>query len=320
MATLAEQAIEAVHEVYGRHDGYRAVHSKGIVCKGSFRATPDAAGLTRAAHMQGDELPVVARFSNGGGNPGHADFMPDGRGFAVKFYLPDGSRTDVVTLSAPCFFVRTPEDFVRFTRAGKPMRLTGQPGPKMLAWLATHRESWAATRAFLMSKPPASYATTRFNSIHAFKWVDADGNARFVRYSWLPQAGERSLGMREAKGRGADYLSQELEGRLAGDGVRFDLVVQLAKPGDPTDDPTAAWPPDRDTIKVGELALTALETGRDRDGDVLVFDPTRVTDGIELSDDPILRFRSHAYSVSVNERSGVARGAEAEPGAVVEPA
>jgi catalase len=102
--------------------------------------------------------------------------------------------------------------------------------------------------------------------------------------------------------------------------VRFDLVVQLAKPGDPTDDPTAAWPPDRDTIKVGELALTALETGRDRDGDVLVFDPTRVTDGIELSDDPILRFRSHAYSVSVNERSGVARGAEAEPGAVVEPA
>jgi catalase len=35
---------------------------------------------------------------------------------------------------------------------------------------------------------------------------------------------------------------------------------------------------------------------------VLVFDPVRVTDGIELSDDPILRFRSPAYRVSVERR------------------
>ena len=37
---------------------------------------------------------------------------------------------------------------------------------------------------------------------------------------------------------------------------------------------------------------------------VLVFDPTRVTTGIELSDDPVLRFRRRAYSESVARRTG----------------
>ena len=39
----------------------------------------------------------------------------------------------------------------------------------------------------------------------------------------------------------------------------------------------------------------------------------RVTDGIEPSDDPVLRFRTYAYSASVKLRSGVDRGAEAPP-------
>jgi catalase len=34
-----------------------------------------------------------------------------------------------------------------------------------------------------------------------------------------------------------------------------------------------------------------------------VFDPTNITDGIELSKDPILLARSAAYSVSYNHRS-----------------
>ncbi|MGH8571671.1 MAG: hypothetical protein ACREX8_03720, partial [Gammaproteobacteria bacterium] len=74
--------------------------------------------------------------------------------------------------------------------------------------------------------------------------------------------------------------------------------------------PTAVWPEECETLAVGTLELTELETGRDTGGDVLVFDPTRVTDGIELTDDPIPRFRSQAYSVSVERRAGVPRPAE----------
>ena len=45
--------------------------------------------------MQGVAVPATIRFSNGSGNPKHPDWAPDPRGLAVKFYLPDDSRTDI---------------------------------------------------------------------------------------------------------------------------------------------------------------------------------------------------------------------------------
>jgi catalase len=81
------------------------------------------------------------------------------------------------------------------------------------------------------------------------------------------------------------------------------LVVQLAEDGDPVDEPTAAWPDERQTVVAGRLEVTDPELERERRGEVLVFDPTRVCDGIQCSDDPVLRFRTHAYSVSVERRS-----------------
>jgi catalase len=76
-----------------------------------------------------------------------------------------------------------------------------------------------------------------------------------------------------------------------------------------TDDPTVAWPEDLETVEMGVVELTGPETEREQGDDVMVMDPTRVTDGIECSDDPILHARSHAYSVSVERRSGVSRPA-----------
>jgi catalase len=302
---LAEEAVEAVHQIGGKHPGYRAVHAKGILCKGSFEAGPEAAGLTRAAHMQGERVPVTVRFSNGSGNPHHPDYRQDGRGMATKFYLPDGSKTDMVALTLPRFFVRTPEDFIKFTKAGKP--LFGSLAPRLPLFLATHREALPAARAFLGLKPPASYATCRYNGIHSFRWLDAGGNGRWLRYSWLPAAGEETLSGGDAKERGRDYLKDEIAERLAREPVRFTLQVQLADDSDPIDDPTARWPDERETIEVGTLELDGFEEGREQGDDVLVFDPTRVTDGIETSDDPILHFRSRAYSVSIEERSGIPR-------------
>jgi catalase len=306
--SLPRQAIDAIHALAGSHEGYRALHAKGILCKGRFTATPEAAGLTRAAHMQGDEVPVTVRFSNGSGNPGQPDYVQDGRGMAVKFYLPDGSRTDIVSLTLPRFFVRTPDDFVKFTNAGKP--LFGNLAPRLPLYIATHREALPAVRAFLSLKPPASYATCRYNGIHSFKWVDGDGGERWVRYSWLPEAGEAALSSGDAKRGGPNYLSDEISRRLGREPVRFTLRLQLAGRSDPIDDPTAAWPDDRQTVEAGSLELAELEEGREQGDDVLVFDPTRVTDGIETSNDPILHFRSRAYSVSIELRSGVPRPPE----------
>ena len=234
------------------------------------------------------------------------DGLPDARGMATKFYAPGDARTDIVAITLPCFFVRTPEDFVKFTRVQKPSPRSGKPRPlRVLGFLLRHREALPAVRGFQAQKPPASYATVVYNSIHSFKWLDADGGERFVRYRWVPEAGEESITKEEAKSRGADYLQDEIRTRLEQGPVRFRLQVRLAADGDAVDDPTKAWPESRETVEVGVLELTGLDTTREQGGDVLVFDPMRVTDGIEPSADPILHFRRAAYDVSVQRRAGV---------------
>jgi catalase len=304
--SLAEQAVDAINAASGGQDGYRAAHAKGTLLSGSFSATPEAAALTRAAHMQGEPVRTTVRFSNGAGDPGAPDYAArEGRGMAVKFYLPDGEKTDIVALSLPSFFVRTPEDFVEFTRTRVPDPETGEPDmQKIGAFLEAHQEALPAIQFVLAAKPPVSYATVAYNSIHSFGWQNSDGAARWVRYRWEPEAGEQALEPEDAKERGRDYLQEEIVERVQGDGAAFRLFVVLADEGDAVDDPTVAWPEEREKIEVGRLELTGLEEGRERDGDVLVMDPSRVVDGIELSGDQILRFRPHAYAVSVQRRAG----------------
>jgi catalase len=302
---LSEDLVDAINGVSGVHRGFRAAHAKGVVCEGTFTATPEAAGLTRAAHLQGERVRTTVRFSNGSGDPGNHDGSRDGRGMAVKFYLPDGSRTDIVSLTLPCFFARTPEDFLEFTRARKPDPETGQPDMQRVgAYLGAHPEAQAAIQAALSTPPAASWAQCTYNSIHAYALVNGAGERRFVRYRWLPEAGEAALDDDEARGLQPDYLREELERRLGRGPVAFGLRLRLAVEDDDVDDPTVPWPEgERDEVSAGRLEVTGFDQTRERCGDVLVFDPSRVTDGIELSDDPILHARPGAYSVSVARRT-----------------
>jgi catalase len=299
------QVLDAVNERFGRHAGLRALHACGVLLEGTFTATPQAAALTRALHMQGEPVRVTARVSNGSGEPGDPDHAPDVRGFAVKLYLPDGSRTDIVAQTAPRFPVRTPEGFVDFIRAAEPGLGQLVQMPRFLARNPQAIPGLPANLAAL--KPPASYATARYYAIHSYRWLTADGGARSIRYRIVPEAGVESISVREAKRRGRDYLRREIAERVGRGPVRFGLELQLAAPGDPVDDPTFPWRDDRETVPGGTFELTGLDTTRESGGDVLVFDPTRVVDGIELSNDPILRYRRDAYSESVERRSGVKR-------------
>jgi catalase len=299
MSSLAEQAVDAINDISGVHPGHRAAHAKGTLMSGTFTPNGDARRLTTAAHLQDDPVRVTVRFSNGGGDPGIPDYAREGRGMAVKFYLPDGGKTDIVGLSLPCFFVRTPEDFLDFTRARK------DPERLMPDWLGAHPEALAAIQAALGADPPASYATCAYNSIHSYRWIDTEGGSRFVRYRFEPEEGEQTLPGEEAKARGRDYLRQDILGR--GESA-FRLVVVIAAEEDAVDDPTVEWPQERERVEVGRLVVDGPDRAREREGDVLVFDPTRVVDGIELSDDRILRFRPAAYSVSVERRISPEQG------------
>ena len=300
MTVTPEQAVDTANEVFGRHPGYRALHAKGILCAGRFTATPAGAALTRAAHMRGEPVPATIRFSNGGGNPQAPDHAPDVRGLAVKLYLPDGSRTDIVAQSAPRFPVRTVDGFLELMRAGHPSPAMPFRFARFLARNPVALRTLPANVAAL--RPPVSYVAIPYYALHAFRWIDGDGGVRHVRYTWVPQAPARSLSPPAARRLGRDYLQHELRERLARGPARFTLELQIAADGDPVDDPAVAWPEDRPRLDAGTLEVTGLETGRETGGDVLIFDPTRVTDGIELSADPILQFRSRAYSASVARR------------------
>ncbi len=299
------EVVDSINDVSGVHPGHRAAHAKGTLCAGTFTAAPTAAALTRAPHMNGEPVRATVRFSNGGGAPDIPDYAAEARGMAVKLYLADGSRTDMVALSLPVFFARTPEDFFAFTRARKPDPETGQPDMQRIGkWLGEHPEAGPAIQAAVTAPPPESYARCEYHGIHAFRFVNAAGEGRFIRFRWEPEEGVANLSREQAKERGADYLQEEIQARLGTGPGAFRLVVTLAELGDPVDDPTEAWPAERETVQVGRLELTGAETKRERGGDVLVFDPTRVVDGIELTEDPILRFRHRAYAVSVERRSG----------------
>lgn len=300
---LSERLVDSLNASYGAHSGHRAAHAKGVLCAARFTPSAGAAGLSRAAHLAGPEVRAHVRFSNGSGDPTASDAARDGRGIAVKFYLLDASTTDIVGLSLPAFFARTPEDLLAFNEARRIDPSTGQPDmDKVGEYLAAHPEAMTAVTAAITHPIPASYAAITYHSLHAFGFEPTAGDVRYGRYHLEPEGGDQVLSEQEAEAASPDFLQQELAERLAQRPAVFHIRVQLAGPEDRIDDPTEVWSDDGDVVDLGRLEVTDLAFDRERDGDVLVFDPTRVVDGIRLTDDPILHARSGAYRVSVTRR------------------
>ena len=116
--TDAEELTDAVARARSSVWGHRVTHPKGVLLTGTFTASPQARELTRAVHMQGDPVRVTVRFSNGNSTPvNHDADVGDARGIAVKFYLPDGKRTDLLGQAWPAFPSRTPAEFLELINA-----------------------------------------------------------------------------------------------------------------------------------------------------------------------------------------------------------
>ena len=206
---------------------------------------------------------------------------------AVKLRPETGDEADILGTTNPAFVTRTPEEFLELLRLRRPDPETGQPDMEKLgAFLAAHPESQPAIQATIGSEPPASFAQLAYRSPHSFKLVDAAGEGTWVRYRWRPEAGEALIPDDEARERGRDYLREELAERLRGGPAGFELLFQIAAEGDPIDDPTAIWPEDRELVGAGRLEITEIVDDPESGDHIEVFDPIRIVDGIELSDDP----------------------------------
>jgi len=299
---LAGRIVDAVERNGPAFRGVRRLHAKGVCAHGVFTPTGAAAVLSRARYLSRDAVPALVRFSNGGSDPSAHDGARDGRGMATKLVGAHGAW-DLVALSLPVFFVRTPEDFLAFVEARRPDPSTGTADPARIgAFLAEHPETIGALRHAMSAPPPASYATTRFHGIHAFVLVAPGGERRPFRYRWEPSAGVTTLEDAEALARPGGYLADELAHRLRVGHVDFALHLQLADPGDPTHDPTQPWGDGRAEVLAGHLRLTSLVEDPESGCEATIFDPTTLPEGIAPSDDPIPAVRSAAYSVSYARR------------------
>lgn len=303
--TVIVALIDTLQALAGPHPGFRPAHAKGIVCTGNFRPSSDAPRVTKAVHFQGTTAtPVTVRYSNASGNPDVPDGAPGNRAMSVKFPLPGGKTADILANTVDGFVARTPEEFLEFLRVQLPDPATGKPSPDAVPKFLGSHPAAAAFVGRLMQKPiPASYAQASYHAAHAFLFTAADGTRRHGRYHFVPEAGEAFLSPEEGGKRSATFLREELQTRLQAGPIAFRLLLQVAKPGDPTSDPTALWPDDRERVELGRLEVTSISPTGAQDERRLIFDPTNCTDGIDLSDDPILLARSAAYLISYERRT-----------------
>jgi len=297
-----QRIVDQFQQNAGVHPGYRRNHAKGVCVAGYFQSSGEAAPYSVAqVFAPGQRTPVVGRFAIPGSNP----YAPDGsvpiRSMALRFALADGQQWRTGMNSMPVFPVATPQAFFAQLQAGQPDPATGKTDPaKLAAFFAAHPET-AAFRAWAKTaKPSASFATDGYWSLAAFVFVAPDAAQHAVRWRMVPQSMDDG---RAAPTGDPDYLAADLRERLAHGPLHWKLLVTLARPGDPTNDATKAWPADRPTVDAGTLVVESeqpQDSGPCRD---INYDPTVLPNGIGISDDPLLPARSAAYADSYLRRT-----------------
>lgn len=298
---IEQQLVDAMNKVFGVHPGFRTNHAKGIVAEGNFKASPEAAGLSRAALFNGSPIPVTVRFSDATGIPN----IPDGsananpHGMAIKFHLPNGADTDMVINSLKFFPVATGEDFrdLLLALAESP---PNAPKPTKFEQFAASHPSVPA--AFATVSTPDSFADEEYYSIDAFVFVNATGARQAVRYQMIPERVVH-LAAADAAKQPPNFLMDELPERLKHGPVTFHLRAQLATAGDSTKDPTIAWPNDRKSVELGVLTIDKVVADSAEAEKKLLFLPGALTEGIEKSDDPLIDIRDGAYALSFSRRN-----------------
>lgn len=294
------QIVDLANKVDGVHPGFRAFHAKGVVVEGSFKASAEAAQLSRATLFNGSSIPATARFSDGSGMPN----VPDGspampRGIAIKYHLPGGADTDMVTNSFKFFPVGTGEDFRNLLQAIIASPPDAPKPTKLEQFFASHPN---APKALGTLATPDSFAHEEYHGIDAFIFVSKSGQRQAVRYLVVPEKLVH-LTPEQAARQSPNFLFDELTTRIARKPVIFHLKVQLAEPGDQTRDASQPWPDDRKVVELGVLTLNKVVPNSLEAEKKLLFMPTNLTAGIELSDDPLPSVRAAAYAVSFGRRS-----------------
>ena len=297
-----DKLVAALAPPTGPALGHRRNHAKGICFTGEFEANGAGSELSKAQVFARGHYPVLGRFNLATADANAPDATVRVHGLGIRIATPDGQEWRSALIDPPVFAVSTPQGFYELLLASK-----SKDANAMKNFIAAHPEfagfgDWAKNAPWT-----DSYAEDRFNSLNSFVFVDNAGAEHVVRWSLLPAAQPVPISQDELAKHGPDYLEQEIAQRVATAPQRWTMVVTIANPGDPSADPSKAWPEDRRTVEVGTLVAQKVEAERDGPCRDINFDPTVLPTGIQVSDDPFPAARSAAYARSYDLRTAEAK-------------
>ncbi len=291
----------------------RVVHARGSAAHGFFQVYEPMTEYTRAAFLQdpAKKTPVFVRFSTVVGFRGSADTVRDVRGFATKFYTEEGNY-DLVGNNMPVFFIQDAIKFPDLVHAIKPEQHHQMPQASAAHdtfWdfvgnlpEITHMIMWVLSDRAL----PRSYRMMDGFGVNTFRFVNAEGKGRFVKFHWKPLLGVHSLVWDEVQklaGKDPDYNRRDLwEAIEMGDYPEFELGVQMIEEEDEHRfdfdilDATKIWPEEEVPVRpIGKMTLNRNPDNFFAETEQVAFCPANVVPGIDFSNDPLLQGRLFSY-------------------------
>ena len=290
--------------VDGVHPGFRRNHAKGVGVSGFFESNGNGVRLSQAVVFRPGRVPVIGRFSLGGGQPYVADRPDAVRGLGLQFSLPDGEPWRTAMINLPVFPVRMPEAFYELLIASKPDPATSKPDPaKMEAFLARPPETVKALTVIKGQPVSSGFGNSTFHGLNAFSFINSAGDSIRVRWLMTPMQPFEAASAGSAT-QDKNFLFDALIAAIQRQPLQWRLIVIIGQPGDPTNDASIAWPAERQQVDVGTLTLDRVESDESSEATYINFDPLVLPAGIKPSDDPLLSARSAVYSQSFTRRAG----------------
>ncbi|CAM2924344.1 catalase [Paenibacillus sediminis] len=296
----------------------RVVHARGAGAHGVFRLENSMKAYTKAAFLQeaGEETSVFVRFSTVIHSSGSPETARDPRGFSVKFYTKEGNY-DIVGNHLPVFFIRDAIKFPDMVHSLKPAPDTNIQDPNRywdfmsLSPESTHMMTWV----FSDNGTPVNYRQMDGFSVHAFKWINAEGKVTYVKYKWVSLQGVKNLSADEipaVQGQDFNHATRDLFDNIkAGNFPQWQLQVQMMPPEDldihsfdPLD-ATKTWPEDQYPFHVvGTMTLNRNVDNFFAETEQVAFAPSVLVPGIEPSEDKLLQGRLFSYPDTQRHRLG----------------
>ncbi len=302
----------------------RVVHARGTTAFGYFEAyggwgDEPISTYTRAKLFQekGKRTDLAIRFSTVAGGRDSSEVARDPRGFAVKFYTEDGNW-DLVGNNLAVFFIRDAIKFPDFIHSQKPDPVTFERQVANRVFDFVSQSPEAMHMIMMVFGPrgvPASYRTMQGFGVNTYKWVNAQGETKLVKYHWLPKQGVKSLTADDAAAIQATDLgshTRDLYDAIdRGDYPEWELHVQMMDDHDhpeldfdPLDD-TKTWPEELFPLKaVGRMVLDRAPENIFTQNEQIAFGTGVLVDGLDFSDDKMLVGRTFSYSDTQRHRVG----------------